>query len=414
MRAWICCAALLLAAAPVAQAHPVPRESHDRTIVVRLGRDVGQIVVVVDYRLEVDEWTVIYQDMEPFRDEVPLARYQGKRDAFYAEFTRLYAPVLAANLSAAVDGKALDFKATARGHRLTDEKGQALGHLRCDFRFEACWQAPPPSALTLALRCWPLAGQPGSVALAALLPAHRFTFRENNYELKEGQVDVSLAATAAPLLLAKQEAPDAVKKRPVVARLPGDDDRLRQVAAIFVTPPSLPETPRPAVTPVTPPPVPPAPETTVQPHAHETTLLDLFLDSDHGFWVLLLLAFGLGAAHALTPGHGKTLVAAYLVGERGTIWHAVLLGVVTTLTHTSSVLVLAAVLWLWKPDRAAVQTGLGVGMGLVVACLGFWLLLRRLAGRADHVHLPGHGHHHHHGGHHHHHGPADHTHDEHG
>src|SRR5207247_9524137 len=63
-------------------------------------------------------------------------------------------------------------------------------------------------------------------------------------------------------------------------------------------------------------------------------------ESEHGFWVLLLLAFGLGAAHALTPGHGKTLVAAYLVGERGTAWHAVLLGLVTTLTHTSSVLVL--------------------------------------------------------------------------
>src|SRR5262249_5176025 len=119
--------------------------------------------------------------------------------------------------------------------------------------------------------------------------------------------------------------------------------------------------------------------------------------------------------HALTPGHGKTLVAAYLVGERGTIWHAVLLGVVTTLTHTSSVLVLAGVLWIWKPDRAAGQTGLGGGLGLAVACLGFWLLLRRLPGQADHVHLPGQGHHHHHDGHHHHHhGPADHTHEEHG
>jgi nickel/cobalt exporter len=58
---------------------------------------------------------------------------------------------------------------------------------------------------------------------------------------------------------------------------------------------------------------------------------------------------------------------------------------------------------------------LGVVGGLAIAGFGFWLLLRRLSGRADHVHIGGHGHHHHHGdGHHHHHGAADHYHDEHG
>src|SRR5262249_54144251 len=65
------------------------------------------------------------------------------------------------------------------------------------------------------------------------------------------------------------------------------------------------------------------------------------------------------------------------------------------------------------------QTALGVSMGLLVACLGLWLLLRRLSGQADHVHLGGHGHHHHHGhghshDHDHAHGHAAHYHDEHG
>ena len=69
--------------------------------------------------------------------------------------------------------------------------------------------------------------------------------------------------------------------------------------------------------------------------------------------MLLLLAAGFGAAHALTPGHGKTLVAAYLVGERGTAWHALLLGLVTTVTHTAAVLVVAAVLPLLLRRRAA-------------------------------------------------------------
>src|SRR4029077_20050716 len=57
----------------------------------------------------------------------------------------------------------------------------------------------------------------------------------------------------------------------------------------------------------------------------------------------LLTAIGLGAAHALTPGHGKTLMAAYLVGSRGTAAHAVGLGLSVTLSHTIGILALAAV-----------------------------------------------------------------------
>ncbi|MBF0430583.1 MAG: sulfite exporter TauE/SafE family protein [Fibrobacteria bacterium] len=57
----------------------------------------------------------------------------------------------------------------------------------------------------------------------------------------------------------------------------------------------------------------------------------------------LLLALFIGGLHALQPGHGKTLVAAYLVGARGTIWHAILLGIVVTFTHTFSVLLLGVI-----------------------------------------------------------------------
>ena len=46
--------------------------------------------------------------------------------------------------------------------------------------------------------------------------------------------------------------------------------------------------------------------------------------------VSLLLAVFWGAAHALSPGHGKTIVSAYMVGSRGTPWHAALLGLITT------------------------------------------------------------------------------------
>src|SRR5262245_24663690 len=84
-----------LLAPEFAHAHPVPRSNHDRTIVVRLQREpkADQVRVTVAYRLEVDELTVILEDMRPFADEVDFAKYRGKVDEFYGEFTRLYAPI---------------------------------------------------------------------------------------------------------------------------------------------------------------------------------------------------------------------------------------------------------------------------------------------------------------------------------
>jgi ABC-type nickel/cobalt efflux system permease component RcnA len=140
-------------------------------------------------------------------------------------------------------------------------------------------------------------------------------------------------------------------------------------------------------------------------------LLDLLLDQRRGVWVLLALAAFFGAAHALTPGHGKTLVAAYLVGERGTIGHALILGLVTTLTHTGAVLLLAAGVLIFFPGAVPphLQAVLGFGGGALVAGMGFWLLLKRMTGGADHIHLGGDPHHHHGM-----HGHADHFHDAHG
>src|SRR5881409_3174052 len=58
----------------------------------------------------------------------------------------------------------------------------------------------------------------------------------------------------------------------------------------------------------------------------------------------LLIAAGLGALHALSPGHGKTIVGAYLIGTRGTARHAVFLGLVVTATHTIGVYLLGLVM----------------------------------------------------------------------
>ena len=72
----------------------------------------------------------------------------------------------------------------------------------------------------------------------------------------------------------------------------------------------------------------------------------LFADAAAGEGVLLLLllaAFGWGAVHALSPGHGKAMVAAYLVGTRGTPRQAVALGATVTVTHTAGVALLGVV-----------------------------------------------------------------------
>jgi hypothetical protein len=212
---WYLCSLLAVAAVglalPPAQAHPVPADSHDRTIVVRLARegDGNKLVVTVAYRLEVDELTVIGTDMQPFVDEVPFAKFgRDKLDAFYGEFTRIYAPILGRKLRAAIDGEPLTFACVKREHAVRDENGQLLGHLRCDFVFQA------PAAVT--------PDRP-----------HRFQFREDNYLLQKGLIDVALTA-AGGLRLRDRVVPSAeLKKRAVNFLGPGDEDRLRQVSATF-------------------------------------------------------------------------------------------------------------------------------------------------------------------------------------
>jgi ABC-type nickel/cobalt efflux system permease component RcnA len=101
--------------------------------------------------------------------------------------------------------------------------------------------------------------------------------------------------------------------------------------------------------------------------------------------VALLAAFiaaGLGALHALEPGHGKTIVAAYLVGSRGIARHALFLGIIVTASHTAGVYLLGAItLYAQRyilPDR--IYPFLGVLSGLLIAGMGCYLFLQRYVG----------------------------------
>jgi nickel/cobalt transporter (NicO) family protein len=110
----------------------------------------------------------------------------------------------------------------------------------------------------------------------------------------------------------------------------------------------------------------------------------------------LLLAGVLGAAHALSPGHGKTVVGAYLVGSRGTPRHAAFLGLTVTITHTAGVFALGlATLFASRyflPER--LFPVLSLVSGSLVALMGLSLFWRRLSGLWGHTH--GHGHTHEH------------------
>ena len=141
----------------------------------------------------------------------------------------------------------------------------------------------------------------------------------------------------------------------------------------------------------------------------------------------LALSLFLGAAHGLEPGHGKTIVAAYLVGARGTVGNALFLGGVVALTHTSSVILLGLVALFASqyilPEQ--IFPYLGTASGLLITGLGTWLLVNHLRGRGpghshshrehhhEHSHSHEEEHHHEHGHEEEHHGHHDHSHGEH-
>lgn len=371
-------------------AHPVPKDNRDRTLIIR----PTPVALVIELRLEIDESRAA-RDLSP--DDLVGVK---DRTSLLAAFLRHAETHLGNGLAATLDGEELTFRCTARSMKVTD-------HVRCDFRFESPW--------LLSSR------------------EHRFTFRECNHELDS----VSLIdLTFAPVV--------GVKARDIV----GPEKRRTLRAIVSIEPGAMPAEARPALPPDTEireagrprhggrdkprsgetrtggaspfspesPPIATAREgvydvverfSRSEPQTLATvfgstvarafgsddqnqdwSLMGLLLNTEAGLGLLLVLAALFGAVHALTPGHGKALVAAYLIGERGTAWHALVLGLVTTLTHTSSVLIIALVLPLLFPGvpPRSVQAAIGLIGGALIAATGLWLLMQRLTGRADHTH----------------------------
>jgi nickel/cobalt transporter (NicO) family protein len=147
----------------------------------------------------------------------------------------------------------------------------------------------------------------------------------------------------------------------------------------------------------------------------ETGFAALITKDDLGFGVILIslvVALFWGAAHALTPGHGKAIVAAYMVGTRGTARHALVLGLTVTFTHTIGVFALGLVTLglseLIVPED--LYPWLNLASALLVVGVGVAVFRSRIRGRLrraeqehhddHHGHVDGHAHDHDHEHHH--------------
>jgi ABC-type nickel/cobalt efflux system permease component RcnA len=364
--------AVLPVVATAVLAHPLPNLRFDRTVRVRLTATGA----TVRYTLDVNDWTMVF-DSRGLISKEEIGSLTGQT-AFGKKYAEKKALLLADGLAAELDGERLAFRPT----RVEVERER--DHLRLQFQFRADW--PPGQA----------AGK------------RTFKFEDQNFEDRSGQITLTLDRSDDSIELLEVVDPVDLRGKSPLDYGPGDEKRARRASAVFVIAgaPAEPPPPAPADTPLV-----------VETHGPERSLIEdirergltAVFDSGLGLGLMLLLSAAFGMGHAFTPGHGKTMVAAYLVGERGTVRHAVVLGLVATVAHTGSVIVLAVVIYFAYGNQppATAQGWLTLAGGLLIAGVGLWLFLQRVRGRADHVHLFG-DHHHHHGpdhdhGHHHHH-----------
>ncbi|HXF17095.1 MAG TPA: hypothetical protein VN496_08825 [Burkholderiales bacterium] len=92
--------------------------------------------------------------------------------------------------------------------------------------------------------------------------------------------------------------------------------------------------------------------------------------------IYLASAFWIGAVHAATPGHGKTIAAAYIVGARGKPVDAVILGIFVTLSHTSGIVLVGILASIGMPGMVPqrIEAWLALATGLLVVIIGLWTL----------------------------------------
>lgn len=365
-------AAFLVVASAACFAHPMGNFSINRYSKLSVGQKSVQITYVIDMA-EIPT----FQEMRQFNlssepESADVASYLAAQDN-----------KLAAGLSLQIDGKPVRLASRSRHLQFAEGAG-GLSTMRIELSLQ------------------------GNIDASAA--PRNLNWSDSNFAERAGWKEVVVVADGVRLLNSSAPATDRSNEltnysSDAVASPPQDVSaevtfqnlsQPVQATPLVPTRPSQ-ESVRPSVAPA---PIPQASPVQSQktPRSRFTELVSA--KGDLSFWVLLsagVIAAGLGALHALEPGHGKTIVAAYLVGSRGTARHAGLLGLVVTASHMAGVYLLGvATLYASRyivPDQ--LYPWLGAISGLSVAGIGIIVFLRHWTGESgDHSHLAGENHSH--------------------
>jgi nickel/cobalt transporter (NicO) family protein len=327
-----------LVAAPAALAHPLGNFTTNRYSEVDISGDRVYLVYVVDLA------------------EIPSFQLRGRVSELAA--------AIPARLTLAADGRRLPLRPLSR--KFTFPKG--VGGLKTT-RLEAVFAARLPDRETV-----------------------RLVYRDSNFPGRIGWKEVVVRGRDGARVLSSTAAADSISKRLRLYPTGLLDSPLDVSSAVARVAPGETRGAPPALS---------SNGTSEAParvdSESESGFAELITEDDLSVGVVLIaLAVALfwGAAHALTPGHGKAIVAAYLVGTRGKARHAFLLGGIVTVTHTIGVFALGLVTL--ALSEFLVPEQLYPWLNLVSALLVVGVGLAVLRARYLHARAHRHDHHHHH------------------
>ncbi len=351
-------AALVFATpAPSASAHPLGNFTINRYSRI----EVSSARIRIHYVLDMAEIPT-FQEMS-----VMDANHDGKvDDGEHDGYLRAKVEQLRQALSLRADGASLALKPSAS--QLTFPAGQGgLATTRIVINFDA--------------------------DMRASLGAHQLDYRDDNYGDRLGWKEIVLRADGVSLTRSSVPSDDRSAE---LTRYPDDMlssplDVREAHAAFDVAASEVSANPSPIAS---------APAPNILDRSRDQ-LAELIATQELSVTVIafsLLTAFGLGALHALSPGHGKTIVGAYLVGSRGTAKHALFLGLTVTLTHTVGVFALGLITLFASqfilPEQ--LYPWLSLMSGVLVVAIGLSLFTTRLRHFAQHQFARTHAHSHEH------------------
>jgi nickel/cobalt transporter (NicO) family protein len=317
-----------------ANAHDIPNAQVDRSIQAT----VSPGKLSISYEIDLSELTLI-QDLRALTGPLPGA----DRREWFDQYGRVGGPLNAKGLLVTIDGRPLVLHSG-------DFEMSVENHVRYTFHFET-----------------------------DLPPRGRLAIRDTNYASGEGSSRLALRGVGGVVVRGDELPGDVtlIPLRPVWQLTDAEERRTRQLQVDIE--PSGRET---DATPARPSIGAGEPSRSSIPAERLSRLLDRSSASGLGLW---LIALTLGAAHAIQPGHGKSLVAAVSLGERGDWRRGIVLALTITLAHMGGVLAVATALWATRSSRYPdINLGLARVSGFVIAAIGIWRLGRHLGGHGEH------------------------------